>query len=197
MSIIDVRESAAAFLKYHTSQTHQDLEQIVLPRLMALRTMDDYIVLLKNFYGYFKPVEEQVERHIDTSILPDIHQRRKADSIQHDLTFSKAHIVHLPLATNLPVIENTYQAFGALYVLEGSTQGGRGITKMLLKNEHLQLEENQVHFFNGYGAETGHMWTRFLKALNQHGNNQSALEAMTTTANETFTLFQQWLQTKQ
>lgn len=194
MRTLDVQQTAATFLKHHTAFAHQNLENIVLPRLQAMHSLPDYISLLKQFYGYFKPVEQQIEAWINNDILPDIQQRRKADLILHDLTFSKAHSVHLPLAARVPQLTNVRQAFGALYVLEGSTLGSRGITRTLLKNERLHLHEDQVRFFSGYGAETGPMWLAFLEKLNRYGDSDTALTEMTTAANETFTLFQHWLQ---
>jgi heme oxygenase len=138
-------------------------------------------------------VEQLIEQHIDDTVLPDIHQRRKAHFILHDLSFSKAHIKELPLATQLPQLKNRNTALGALYVLEGSTLGGRGITKLLLKNAQLNLQPGEVQFFNGYGAETGTMWIAFLKILNQYGETDVARTQMAMAANETFTLFKNWL----
>lgn len=186
-------ETAAQLLKHHTLQQHLLLEEMVLPRLLSLQTVGDYMRFLKCFYGYFKPVESLIEQQVDESILPDIKQRRKAALILQDLTFLKAHTDDLLFATALPEIKNKPQAFGAMYVLEGSTLGGRGITKMLLKNNDLKLTGEQVQFFAGYGAETGTMWMAFLKTLNAFGNDASAIALMITTANETFLLFKNWL----
>jgi heme oxygenase len=158
-----------------------------------LKVPAEYIGFLTKFYGYFKPVEDRILQHIDSRILPDISERRKAGWILEDLTFSNAHTGALPLATVLPGIENTAMAFGALYVLEGSTLGGRGITRLLLKNEHLRLQPRQLRFFSGYSEETGPKWTGFLQTLNRHGQSEAAAQTMITTANETFLYFEKWL----
>lgn len=194
MLIRDVQETVASLLKHHTACEHQALEEKVLPQLQALRGLPDYIRLLKTFYGYFKPVEERIGKQLHAMQLPDLQQRRKADWILQDLTFSNAHVTDLPQATNLPKINNRHQAFGAMYVLEGSTLGGRGITKMLLKNSALQLNEMQVHFFNGYGVETGARWMTFLQCLNQQETSDTAMEQMIFSANETFTLLKNWIE---
>jgi heme oxygenase len=189
----DLLATTAQHLKHHTSQQHQALEDVVLPQLHRLHSVTDYNHLLQRFYGYYKPVEFLIEQQIDEQQLPDIKQRRKADLILHDLTFSNAHATNLPLATKLPQLHNSIQAFGALYVLEGSTLGGRGITKLLLKNTALHLQPAQVQFFNGYGAVTGSRWMAFLERLNAIGESSSVQVQLTVAANETFSLFKKWL----
>jgi heme oxygenase len=186
--------SVAQTLKHRTEENHMALEAMLLPHLHALHSTDDYSNLLAAFYGYFKPVETAILQHLNHEILPDMEQRRKADFILNDLSSLKSHIMHLPLATNLPQISNTYQALGALYVLEGSTLGGRGITKMLLKNNSLQLQASQLQFFNGYGSATGTMWTAFVKVLNNLILNKAENETLIAAANDTFLYFKNWLQ---
>ena len=194
MTTYEAAESVATLLKKNTTEQHLALEAVVEPQLQALKSKEDYAAFLKRFYGYFKPVESLIEKYINATVLPDIAQRRKAGLIVQDLTFSNTHIEALPLATQLPEISNTVEAFGALYVLEGSTLGGRGITRLLLKNEALQLQPAEVRFFNGYGEQTGAMWTSFLKSLNQFTNNPTAVQQQIATANDTFAFFKIWLQ---
>jgi heme oxygenase (biliverdin-IX-beta and delta-forming) len=192
----DLCLSAAHYLKNHTSAQHQALESLVLPRLQSLKSLADYTQLLLKFYGYYKPVEDGIAAHLDVTDLPDLPQRRNARLILEDLTFSNPHTQDIPLASTLPTITNKAEAFGALYVLEGSTLGGRGITKLLLKNNALNLGEHQVRFFNGYGAATGPMWISFIERLNAYGNNETVLQQMAAAANETFYYFKIWLQQK-
>jgi heme oxygenase len=189
----EAKETAAQLLKLHTARHHLALEETLLPVLHNLKSTADYITLSKKFYGYFRPVEDRILLHIDARILPDMTERRKAGWILEDLTFSNAHAGLLPQATILPRIENKDMAFGALYVLEGSTLGGRGITRLLLKNEHLHLHPGQLRFFNGYGADTGSRWTTFLGILNASVQTEEAARTMITTANETFFYFKKWL----
>ena len=194
MTAYEAAETAAQLLKKNTTEPHLALEAVVEPQLQALKSKEDYVAFLKRFYGCFKPVESLIEKNIDATVLPDIAQRRKAERIVHDLTFSNTHIEPLPVATQLPQIGNAIEAFGALYVLEGSTLGGRGITRMLLKNEALQLQLAEVTFFSGYGEQTGVMWTSFLNSLNQFTTTPTAIQQQIATANNTFTFFKIWLQ---
>ncbi|HEV7331416.1 MAG TPA: biliverdin-producing heme oxygenase [Flavisolibacter sp.] len=178
----------AGLVKNATQRPHKEVEDILLPVLTSIRTTDDYAVVLKMFYGYFHPVEKQIEQHLPISSLPDLSERRKADSILEDLRLIGHGSDSLPLCTALPPIGNTAQAFGALYVLEGSTLGGKQIAKMLAKNPILPA--GATRFFTGYGDQTGTKWKGFLEVFNQ----QSEQETIITSANETFNFLKGWMQ---
>lgn len=193
MLTLDAQEPAAQLLKNHTAKNHLALEDMLLPHLKSITSAKDYIRILKSFYGYFKPVETLVERYIDVTVLPDIADRRKAGALIHDLTFLKAHTATLPLATRLPDVYDVCSAIGAMYVMEGSTLGGRGITKMLLANKEAHLFIDAMHFFNGYGTATGSRWTTFVQTLNQY-TAPTDITAMIEAANQTFLYFKNWLE---
>lgn len=179
----------AGTLKQTTAVEHQHAESLLLPRLKALHSLDDYAHLLSMFYGFFVPVQQSIISYITPDELPDIHLRRHAGYILSDLKNFGRHDVP-PMCTQLPSINNIASAFGALYVLEGSTLGGRMIGKMLRQNTALHLHDNQLQFFNGYGEQTGPMWVRFLAALNQ----QTDAETLIASAQQTFTLFAHWIE---
>jgi heme oxygenase len=181
-------ESIVASVKLFTSNAHQELEALIVPKLSSIQSQDDYHSLLKCFYGYFKPVENVIEQFIDKNILPDIKQRRKATLILKDLDDSDDDVL---LCQDLPEINNTATALGAMYVLEGSTLGGRGITKMLLKTGI--FPSSQIQFFNGYGEHTGKMWVSFQNCLNEYCYKQGEAEETLQTANDTFVYFKNWV----
>jgi heme oxygenase len=64
----------------------------------------------------------------------------------------------------MPVLQNAASALGSLYVMEGSTLGGRIIEKNLLLRLRL-LPETGGSYFAGYGKRTGQMWRDFLNRL--------------------------------
>lgn len=167
-----------------------------MPCLNSIASSRDYVQLLKAFYGFFSPVEEAVAPFITKAVLPDWQQRRKANLIVADLAALQHGEEILPVATQLPCIQNLPQAMGALYVMEGSTLGGRGIAKMLLKNNAALLEARHLQFFNGYGAATGAMWTTFVNVLNAFSWTEAEIEEMVAAANQTFYFFKTWLQEK-
>lgn len=86
------------------------------------------------------------------------------------------------------------QAFGSLYVMEGSTLGGKMIYKVV--KELLGLDEqNGLSFFYGYGAETGNKWKIFqqslLKLSSEHTNTD---DQIIDSANHTFLQLKAWIE---
>lgn len=180
-------ETLASTLKAGTAARHAAAEQQLLPRLETLASLREYRALLYSFYGYFAPVQEKIRCFLTADDLPDIAQRRTSLLLLNDLHALGELSSRIPLCESLPDITNKASAFGALYVLEGSTLGGRMIARMLQKK--LPLSPDSLQFFNGYGEATGAYWTRFLAALNE----QPAADAVVHCANETFLHFENWL----
>lgn len=180
----------AAVIKETTRTLHQDVEQLLLPQLRAIKNPGDYGSILKMFYGYFQPLENVIHQHITTAELPDIAQRRKAAALLHDLNEIGNGETALQPCTDLPRLQNTAQAFGALYVMEGSTLGGKMIAKLLQKNSALSTCENALRFFSGYGDDTGNKWKTFLEVLNRQGDTGDVVHG----ANETFFYLKRWMQ---
>lgn len=189
----DLREAVATALKQQTMHAHQALEDLLVPRLRQINTTADYARLLQTFYGFFSPLESLIEQYLSPQQLPDIKERRKASFLLNDIATLGYRTEHLATAAHLPFITSEAQAWGALYVLEGSTLGGRGITRMLLKQcPHLTLQH--LTFFNGYGEATGPMWLRFQEALNGLECTESELVATVEAANDTFLNFKTWIE---
>src|SRR5438309_9925339 len=113
-----------------TGAYHQALDRLMIPNIEAVQSKNDYAELLLLFYGFFKPVYNSIDTFIDTNYLPDYQSRRKAEWILNDLK-DLAIDYNVHLCEHLPNINNNAAAFGALYVLEGSTLGGMVIKKMI------------------------------------------------------------------
>ncbi|RYF86362.1 MAG: heme oxygenase, partial [Chitinophagaceae bacterium] len=101
------------------------------------------------FYGYYHPLEKGIARFLDESVLPDLAERRSADLILDDLR-----AMNLPLEieedSDAPVIESRADTLGALYVMEGSSLGGKVICKMIAGNLNYP-DHSALSFFYGYG----------------------------------------------
>lgn len=175
-------------VKNATQTLHTEVEQILRPRLTSISTVNDYADILKMFYGFFQPLENSVQQRISSNDLPDIKERRKAAVILHDLKQLSQSTTNISLCSSLPFIANRAQAFGALYVMEGSTLGGKMIAKMLLKNAVVPKEA--LNFFTCYKEETGRKWKGFLHALNQ----QQEVDEIIQTANDTFLHLKKWME---
>ncbi|MFD2556489.1 biliverdin-producing heme oxygenase [Sphingobacterium tabacisoli] len=173
-------------IKEATKQAHQELEKTVVLQLKNVRNPSDYAEVLKNFYAYFNAIERAIAPFINTDTLPDIADRRNSSYLKKDIEELGSDIQTLPLAIP-PTITNIPQAFGALYVLEGSIMGGPYIVQMLQKYGM----DKGFHFFSGYGADSGKMWTAFTEVLNQVPKTEEEEDSMVSTANETFEKFGQ------
>lgn len=171
-------------IKEATKQAHQELEKTVVLQLKQVRSEADYARVLKNFYAYFSAVEQAIAPYVNSNTLPDMAERRNSSYIKKDIEELGSDTTDLPVAS-APVINSTAQAFGALYVLEGSIMGGPYIVQMLQKYGM----EKGFHFFSGYGAESGKMWQAFTTILNNVPQTAADEEVMTQTANETFQRF--------
>ncbi len=172
-----------------TAADHKKLEERLFPFLQNIHSKEQYAQLLNAFYGYIYPVQEKIAQFIDRNVVTDMDQRRNASLIEEDI-----HALGLPmngrLSTHLPNIFNHPSALGALYVLEGSTLGGKIIAKTI--SDKLGTTE-ALGFFRGYGPETGPMWKKFTQFLDMPLNRQSA-ETVVDTATDTFRRFGTWFE---
>ena len=182
--------SHSTVIKEATQTAHTEVENFLLPKLGSMQTPADYAAILRMFYGYFSPLEGLVQQYITPEILPDIAERRKAAAILQDLSTLGYSVRGIPVCQQLPEMKTTAHAFGVLYVLEGSTLGGKMIAKMLLKNEAFPLSRHAISFFSGYKEETGQKWKSFLDVLNRQANTTG----MAQSANHTFNHLKSWMQ---
>ena len=181
--------TVADVVKKETAFLHQEVEQLLIPRLNAIGSLEDYAAILQSFYTYYLPLEQAIQPYISSSVLPDIERRRTAMLIVDDLAFLGMPINENPCGA-IPKIESTAQAFGALYVLEGSTLGGKMIAKMLARNGAVSIAPGALNFFNGYKEMTGKMWKEFVEVLNRQTETDTIVHA----ANQTFYYLKNWLQ---
>ena len=139
------------------------------------------------FYSYFGALEERINLYIGAPELPDYRERRKSESLLNDIRLLGGLPGGKTIATDLPVIESHLQAFGAMYVMEGSTLGGLIISRMIAKQ--LNIHNGGLSFFQSYGEHLTTMWDTFKIALNRHAENETDAEIIITAANATFRQF--------
>ncbi|MBE9585570.1 biliverdin-producing heme oxygenase [Mucilaginibacter sp. JRF] len=179
-------------LKDETKTYHYETEVALIGRIKAIKDKQDYADLLKMFYGYFGGLEKHIDAAIDTTLMDDYHQRRKTSAIADDLQALDAPVPTVAGADNLPVIENHLQALGALYVIEGSTLGGKIISKMI--GQKLDASNGEaLTFFNSYGEDTVNMWNSFKQKMDAQAKTEAEQAAVVETANSTFKHFASWI----
>jgi heme oxygenase len=90
----------------------------------------------------------------------------------------------------LPPVDNTDDALGRLYVLEGSTLGGTFIDRHLTGLP--SLSGVRLRAFTPYGAETGAMWHAFRRVARDRVSDGGDPDAMLTAATGTFRALAEW-----
>jgi heme oxygenase len=188
---LTIFESVSQRLKKGTAEAHQQTETILAPRLASIRTIDDYACILKMFYGYFSPLEKAISHYITTAVLPDVHERRNSLFILRDLEAIGCSTEKLLTCQDIPKIISIPRALGAMYVLEGSTLGGRMISKMMMKNTSVVFDESYLNFFNGYKEDTGNKWKAFLSVIERY---EAEGNELIDSANETFDGLTKWME---
>jgi heme oxygenase (biliverdin-IX-beta and delta-forming) len=179
-------------LKSATEVNHQQLEKQLVLQMKAIRSPGAYVELLQLFYTYFGGLEQEIARYIGPAELPDYNERRKTEALAHDITGLGGTTALKAAGHDLPQLHNRLQAFGALYVIEGSTLGGQIISQMMAKQLNLRGDTG-LSFFKGYGERSGQMWAAFKDALNAQATTPQEAEQLIAAANETFLKFKEWI----
>jgi len=182
-------------IKKETQEHHERIESSSLMSKISDRSIShtDYLKILSKFYGFFYPLEIQLDQLKElTTYLTDYTQRRKSSSILKDIEQLGGTKTDCGLCNDLPSLESISEAFGILYVMEGSTLGGRMISKIV--EERLSLtSEYGINFFNGYGPLTGERWNHFRKSLVEFAEATQDEETIINAANQTFHKFYNWI----
>jgi heme oxygenase (biliverdin-IX-beta and delta-forming) len=175
-------------LRTHTATLHSALEQTPL----SLSLLNEQ-VSQANYVAYLQRMREIVafyEANVFpalTDTLPNLSEREKLPLIDEDLTYLSADISDLPVfessSTQNPSIG---YALGCMYVMEGSTLGGKVILKHVSKTLGIISTQGGL-YFDGYGDQTGHYWKTFLHILQEYSANNDCDDEIITGAKDTFT----------
>ncbi len=138
----------------------------MMPLLRGATDAKPYAQLLQGMHRFLAPLETQAHQKMAASSLSDLENRRSTEWMAEDLKALGQEAVSAGKA-EVPQVSSEAEAWGALYLLEGSTLGGQMITKILQK----QLPEvaQKLAYFGGYGAKTGSMWKAFKQQLDAWG----------------------------
>ena len=183
MLIEKIREQSAPY--------HKDLESCSLlqPLASGMISKDHYIEVLKKFYAFFSSLEKNIEGI--GKYLPDFSERRKAEFLLRDIKALGQDTTET-FQVEVPQVKNDAYAFGCLYVMEGSTLGG----KFIFENVQRCLPiSNEVggSFFYGYGKNTGAMWKAFIENLLSFYQHDQRENEILEGVKDTFVLLKKWL----
>jgi len=183
-------------LRQKTSASHKQLEDNEYSKAILLPTVTlaDYQTYIAKMYGVVVACERDIFPLIN-AVIPDLELRYKASFILKDLENTG---VETRFLQNLPeyhfTVSNAAEAMGVMYVLEGSTLGGKFLYKHI--NQFLGLDaQNGASYFWGYGQQTGLLWKTFIAALNGFAILEDCGDEIISHAVQTFLKIDNWLGT--
>lgn len=181
-------------LRTQTHESHQALEDNAVSKALLSEevSLKDYQAYLSRMYGLKKGLEANAYPLL-AGIFPEISKREKAYLIKADLLktgMSEEDVSRIPVKQFSPL--NEQDALGMMYVLEGSTLGGRILYKHV--NKALGLDAaGGASFFNGYGDQTGPMWKEFVSTFTNYAVGHHAAQQIIDGAKNTFDAVGEWL----
>jgi heme oxygenase len=178
-------------LKTETAAEHADIERaagILHPRL----ELEQYRMYLERTLGFYLVAEHELWRRgvWDALGLPAM-EREKLPILAEDIVLlgniAPESIAPCP---DGPSFSSTAEAVGGAYVLEGSTLGGRVISRHI---QRLFGPDVPRSFLECYGASTGEQWQSFRAALTRYARTRELADQVIAGAREMFRTFTAWL----
>jgi heme oxygenase (biliverdin-IX-beta and delta-forming) len=178
-------------LRAETAPAHDRIERTLdLTGRMGCRT--GYRGVLERFHGFHAAWETVVEPVIADADF--FEPRRKLGLLRRDLRVlgvDERALEALPRCAPLMPLRDAAAAFGAMYVVEGSTLGGAVISKHVARTLGLGPDTGCA-YFHGYGATTGRMWNAFRRRLLSL-SGPAADDMIVASARRTFAVLEGWL----
>ncbi len=183
------------WLKQHTAAAHETLQASPLVKrlLEPDLTWPEYRDLLGRYHGLLEPLAERLRLHADGSPwMAFVDPALRLDELRRDLQIAAVAPDALPkadvgwLQPELPVTA------GVLYVLLGSTLGGKLISRALRQSLRLAPERGCA-YFAAMAAEQAGSWRHFLDQLEQYPWSAADREQIQTAALQTFQHLQRQL----
>jgi heme oxygenase len=177
-------------LREATAASHARLEHsldLLGPSTQATR----FRALLERFHGFHRVWEPALA---DTLGCDDFLVARQREPLLHAdllaLGMRAGDIAALPACTEAAgLCRSAPAALGSLYVLEGSTLGGRHIARHLAGAPW--LPPGGLRYFDPHGAHTGQRWQETLARL--EGTSAAWQQDVADAAVATFELLHRWL----
>lgn len=177
-------------LKEETKLFHSNVEKVLIAELKEIATKNAYGNLLLKLHNFYESIEGKLQKEITETILPDIKRRKHVHHLKNDLYLIGYEIkgVENNFASK---ITNISYALGVLYVIEGSTLGGKIISNLLKRQLNLS-DFSEISYFNSYGEATDEMWLNFKQHINT-SEELINLDEMILGAKDTFEALRIWL----
>jgi heme oxygenase len=179
-------------LRNATTTQHRKVEKD-LDLLSSSFTRDHYVALLRRFYGFHLPWEVKVETALETELPDFFTPRKKLQNLEADLRYFgtvNKDLSSIVTCNNLPPLNSIGSVLGSVYVIEGSTLGGRVLTRHF--GEQLGVRPDAgCRYLSGYGDRTGPMWSAFGELMARRPPTEN--DEILTSAVSTFEFMRDWL----
>lgn len=120
---------------------------------------------LEALYGFQAPVERCLLREVPSAFPTfSMAERSRVRYLEQDLIALGSDPRRIPLATLTQTPASAPELLGWLYVVEGSTLGGRLLCRRIGETLRLQPDHG-LAFFHGYGDATAARWREVLTLL--------------------------------
>ncbi len=177
-----------SLLKSATKPLHDKIESLNSLNSNS-PTIHDYIKFISDTYSIISPLENIFSNKFN-NIFYEYNFKPKKEFLISDLTSLGIQVNHIKQAIKLPEIESISNAFGVMYVLEGSTLGGQFIHKKLTAKHKHELD-GAMSYLTANGSLTFIRWKEFLMSLEKYSvGNESRKKDILYSAIETFQCFE-------
>lgn len=167
-------------LRDATRADHERLEAR-MDILARVARPDDRRALVEGFHALHTEAETALTHWLADLTGLEFDARRRTVQLARDLAAVGGQAP--PAPTTPPTVASLGEALGRMYVLEGSTLGGRVIRKAV---EGRGEGMKGLSFLDPYGDQVGPRWRAFLAVLDSHARTSDDLDAMVRGASEGF-----------
>jgi heme oxygenase (biliverdin-IX-beta and delta-forming) len=174
-------------LRHATFDLHRSVDQAFDLKSLVASSLE-YCRRLVKLHQIYTLVEKALDAvdWADTGLARRQMRVRWIEDDLEKLGHAPAALVLLPELC----LSSLGEGLGCLYVIEGSTLGGRIIYERVKARLGFDADHGARYFF-GYGADTAEMWASFIGKLNTFGANTDIGAEAEMAARRVFLLFEQ------
>lgn len=177
-----------AILRDATRTVHAAVERHSLLRCLMRgpARIADYALTLQALHAYVEPVEIRLCCALERRgpIFPDYRYIPRAPLLERDLADLGRSCRRIE-PIRLPPTDTPGHAFGVLYVLEGSSQGGRVLGPVLARRFGVTSSDGG-RYFSVHGDRQAQWWAACRDLLREAARQGTPIGDMVTGARETF-----------
>ena len=196
---MESRPSIMGHLREATRELHKEAESRPLQRSMARGTLPRGAYAM--YLGQLRHLHSALEEALDSAVsaqpaLRDLHtdERRRVPDLDRDLAALGVEVSSVPVLppterfsarVRQTAAENPVALLGPLYVMEGSTNGGKFLARVLQRSLGLENGDG-LAYMDPYGDDQPRMWSSFKQIADEVPLDAQQSEAVTEAAKLTF-----------